>query len=435
MENRNCVDILDKIIAALYLGMGYLFIWMFTASVPDWSLSGFTILYAGMVLGYLYSKRKIPSKESWFWFAVMLLIGIPITFYSVFPLIQILALIGVAAYWTLSAGGRLIDDGKTSGFVGYDVWNALGAVPFLNFLIQGKVLLSLTEQAVDDNLEAEKVDEQKTGKMSTSAAILLGIAIVIPIFCILLPLLSSADAGFESLLGGVTDYILGHMLAFFFRMIFAIPVSYYLYGLVYGSVYGKNTNRITEQKIIRARQTARFLPMPAVGTILIAVSAVYILFIGVQGNYFFSALLGRLPGAFTYSEYARRGFFELCQAGVLNLLILWFVNRLARVENKENSWLKAGNILLSVLTLILILTAAGKMMLYIHAYGLTVNRILPMAFMIWMAIVFVSMIVRQYRTFPMVRNCVMIGAVLFCLLCVFPVEHWTVMYNEWKFPM
>lgn len=74
-------------------------------------------------------------------------------------------------------------------------------------------------------------------------------------------------------------------------------------------------------------------------------------------------------------------------------------------------------------------------MLYIHAYGLTVNRILPMAFMIWMASVFVSMIVRQYRTFPMVRNCVMIGAVLFCLLCVLPVEHWTVMYNEWKFPM
>ena len=96
MENRNCVDILDKIIAALYLGMGYLFIWMFTASAPDWSLSGFTILYAGMVLGYLYSKRKTPSKESWFWLAVMLLIGIPITFYSVFPLIQILALIGVA---------------------------------------------------------------------------------------------------------------------------------------------------------------------------------------------------------------------------------------------------------------------------------------------------------------------------------------------------
>lgn len=435
------INATDKIIAVIYPMLGYSFIWMFTSAAPDWSLSVFTLVYAVVVLGYLYGKGRTPEKESWFWLAVMLMTGLPITFYSVFPVIQILVLMGVAAYWTLSAGGRLIDGGKTSGFVGYDVWNAIGAIPFLNFLMQGKVLLGISEQVKGDASEAEKTDEKvdgqeniKTGKMSTSAAVLLGVAIVIPIFCILLPLLSSADAGFEYLLGGVSDYIYDHMFAFLLRMIFAIPVSCYLYGLVYGSIYGKNTDRITGQGIQKTRQSVRILPMPAVVTILAAVSAIYILFIGVQGNYFFSALAGRLPEAFTYAEYARRGFFELCQAGVWNLLILWFVNRLARVDNKENRWLKAGNILLSVLTLVLILTAAGKMMLYIHVYGLTVNRIIPMVFMVWMAVIFVSMIVRQYRRFPMVKNCVMVGAVLFCVLCVFPVEHWTGIYNAWRFP-
>ena len=36
----------------------------------------------------------------------------------------------------------------------------------------------------------------------------------------------------------------------------------------------------------------------------------------------FSALAGKLPEAFTYAEYARRGFFELCQVSVWNLCIL-----------------------------------------------------------------------------------------------------------------
>ena len=25
----------------------------------------------------------------------------------------------------------------------------------------------------------------------------------------------------------------------------------------------------------------------------------------------------------------------------------------------------------------------------------------------------------------------MAGAALFCLLCIFPVEHWSALYNEW----
>ena len=159
MGRKTGINATDKVIALLYLILGYVFIWIFTSGTASWSLSAFTLFYAVVVLGYLYSKGKIPEKESWFWLAVMLMTGLPITFYSVFPVIQILALMAVAAYWTLSAGGRLIDAGRTSGFVGYDVWNALGAVPFLNFLMQGKVLLGMAEKVTGENL-----DEEETGK-------------------------------------------------------------------------------------------------------------------------------------------------------------------------------------------------------------------------------------------------------------------------------
>lgn len=88
-------------------------------------------------------------------------------------------------------------------------------------------------------------------------------------------------------------------------------------------------------------------------------------------------------------------------------------------------------ILLSVLTLLLTVTAVSKLGMYICVYGLTVNRILPMVFLAWIVLVFVCVILRQRYVFPMVRICVMAGAVLFCLLCVFPVENWTEIYNAW----
>lgn len=87
---------------------------------------------------------------------------------------------------------------------------------------------------------------------------------------------------------------------------------------------------------------------------------------------------------------------------------------------------------LSVLTLMLLLTAASKMVLYIWVYGLTVKRVLTMAFMIWMGFVFVCVIIRQKKEISLVRLCVMVGAVIFSLLCIFPVERWIEIYNTWR---
>ena len=61
------------------------------------------------------------------------------------------------------------------------------------------------------------------------------------------------------------------------------------------------------------------------------------------------------------------------------------------------------------------------MALYIAAYGLTVKRVLASVFLVWMACVFVCVILRQFRTVALVRVAVFLGAVLFALLCVLPV--------------
>lgn len=420
MMNRDQKAV-DRIFSVVYLLVGYGFVYTFSSMDFEWNIAAFTIFYAAVVLAYLWGKDIHPPKESWFWLGILLAVGIPYAFWSVMYVFQIMALTAVAAYWTSSASGRLLDGKKTSRWVVFDGWNAMVIVPFFNFTCQAHTLLGSREETEDGKKE----------RGGTWAAVLLGVVLSVPVLFVVLPLLSSADAGFERLAGDLVNYMEMHLLSVFLRMIFAVPVSAYLYGLAFGSMNGRNTQRIQTERLTELEGQIRRLPDEAVCTALFILCAVYVLFIGLQGKYLFSAFAGVIPQDFTYAEYARRGFFELCQIGAWNLVILWCAGTFARTESRNHKGLSLLVILLSVLTLLLTVTAVSKLGMYICVYGLTVNRILPMVFLAWIVLVFVCVILRQRYVFPMVRICVMAGAVLFCLLCVFPVENWTEIYNAW----
>lgn len=413
----------DRIMAVFYFLVGYGFLYVFTGATHSWALSVFTIFYAAVVLTYLKARKLTPPPESWFWLAAMLAIGIPFGFWCIFPVYQILALMAVAAYWTLSATGRLLQR-KTSEWFAFDCWNAFFWVPFTNFICQVRVLLG--------NGLQEEADAEKSGTGGKSGlSILLGLVIAVPVLMIVLPLLSQADAGFELLVGDLVRYIQEHLLNVFLRLLFSIPVSFYLYGLIFGGVTGRNTDGIKITQLQETRKAARRVPDMAVATVLVILCLVYLLFIGMQGNYLFAAFAGSLPEEFTYAEYARRGFFELCQIGAWNLILLGLGNLFSRNSSQDNKLLQILTIVLSVQTLLLLFTAVSKLAMYIDVYGLTVNRVLPMTFLCWLVLVFVLLILRQKKSFPMVRICILVGTVLFCLLCVFPVERWVEAYNVW----
>ncbi|MBS6397543.1 MAG: DUF4173 domain-containing protein [Clostridiales bacterium] len=410
----------DRIFAVLYLLIGYGFVYAFTSREPERNLAVFTVFYAAAVLGYLYRKGICPPKESWFWLAAMLAMGIPFAFWSVLYIFQILGLMVTAAYWTLLASGRLLEKDRTSQWVFFDCWNGLFMVPFGNFSCQLRVLAG--SQGAEDG--EEKKEKKGSG-------ILLGILLAVPVLIVVLPLLSSADAGFERMAGGLVAYIRENLMEVFLRALFAVPVAAYLYGLVFGGVSGRNTDRIQKEQLQETERYVRKIPDTAVCTVLAILCMIYLVFTGLQGSYLFSAFAGRIPEDFTYAEYARRGFFELCQIGLCNLVVIGCAGLFSRSRSTQNRGLACLTVLLSVFTLLLIGTAVSKLGMYMSVYGLTVNRILPLVFLLWMVLVFVLLIFRQKRAFPMVRICVMAGAVLFCLLCVFPVEAWTDAYNVW----
>lgn len=412
---------MDRIFCGLYLLLGYGFIWMFTNSTSAWCLPVYTVFYAVVVLLYARILGIRPVKESWFWFVILLILGISQEIDNGMMVGRFLALLLVAAYWTFAVSGRLLDQGRTSGWILFDGWNALGMVPFTNMdaLIRG-----LFHQKSGDG-------EQDKTSLPEMKAVALGLGIAAVLLCILLPLLSGADAGFEMLTGDVADWITAHLLGFALRMCFAIPVSFYLFGLTFGGLTGRHTDYIKEDMLKKTKNQIQILPVPAAVTTFVLICGVYILFIGLQGSYLFSALAGKLPEAFTYAEYARRGFFELCQVSVWNLCILIMSDLFTSRKDKQFMCLKGMNVCLSVLTLLLITTAIGKMFLYISAYGLTAYRILSLTFMLWLTIIFVGWIIRQWRTFPLARISILTGAVLYTLLCVLPMSSLCRYYNLW----
>lgn len=400
----------DKIFAGIYLLLGII---MWNCLVMEnftRGLSMFSVLYVFTVLVYLRLKRIPMTGEKIFWTLILLGISLPYSFYSIFDFAQTLMIFVTAAYWTLAVTEGLLWKGRTSSWVLLDGWNGLIALPVLNFFCQIRLIFQSF---------SNKKEDKKDWRM-----VLLGVVISIPALLIIIPILSQADMGFRNLVSGVLEALGEDMWAFLGRCIVGILLGSLMFGTLYGGVYKRH---VGEEECIRFHEESgrvfRFVPDTAVLTFGVMVSAVYVLFISLQTKYLFSAFFGILPEAYTYSEYARQGFFELCVIALLNASFLIAMNGCAKTPRKDSRGLILENLILGALTLLLLTTAASKLGMYIVAYGFTVKRCISLVFLIWLFLVFILVLCCQKKEIPLVRWSVFAGAVLFTLLCVLPVEQ------------
>ena len=400
----------DHVFAGLYVILGILMWNCLCMENFARGLSMFSILYIITVLAYAGLKKFSITGEKIFWTLILLGISLPYGFYSVFDFGQTLMIFLVAAYWTLVITEGLLWKGQTSSWILLDGWNGLIALPILNFLCQIRLIFQIF---------SEKREEKKDWRM-----VLLGILISIPALLVIIPILSQADTGFRSLVDTVLDALGEDFRILIWRGIMGILLGALMFGTLYGGVYKRH---VKEEECIRFHEESgrvfRFVPDIAVLTFGIIVSAVYVLFIGLQARYLFSAFFGILPEAYTYAQYARQGFFELCVIALLNASFLIAMNGCAKTPRRKNRGLLLENGILGALTLLLLTTAASKLGMYIVAYGFTVKRCISSIFLIWLFLVFILVLIYQKKNIPLVRWSVFAGAVFFTLLCVFPVEQ------------
>lgn len=121
-------------------------------------------------------------------------------------------------------------------------------------------------------------------------------------------------------------------------------------------------------------------------------------FIGLQIRYLFGGAAVLAATGFTYAEFARRGFFELVVVSVLVVPLLYLAQRLlARDARSAVDSFRALMTVLVVLVACVMISAVGRMRLYIDGYGLTEDRLYATAFMLWIGTVLAWLVVTELR--------------------------------------
>ena len=420
-ENAFKPDRIDFLFALAAFALGYLFSCWILFVNSGWGVSAFTALYLLAVTVYLMRKGAFAnSGAAWFWLAATLAAGLSYALWQNASTMQyrILFLFCAAVYYVVAASGRTIM-GKTGNYLFIDGINAVIVLPFRNLLNQ--------------YVSFGALKKGKEGGRKT-AAVAFGVALAFFLALWLTPLLKRADSGG---FGKVLDFLAGVFAIEYYQLfkilvyaLCAVPIAAYLYGLVSGAAHRKGTDIIKPDSVKKTAAGMRFLQPATLFIALGAVCLLYVVFITSQLPYFFSAFTGRRPeGWLIYAEYARQGFFELCKIAGINLFIITAGNLTCKKSRKDSRLLKAFNVALAIITLVLIATAFSKMALYIGAYGLTMPRLLPCVFMVFMAVVFIALLALQKWDFSIVRLALVTGSVMLCALFLCNPDALVVRYN------
>lgn len=330
-----------------------------------------TVLFLALFSNYLFNKNIKFKIFPYLCLFLASISSVVFTFSSDsivrFFLFMLLSL--AAFIWLVYLGGYDITD---------DYW-LVSAVPIGIF---GSAFGSIGK-SVKAVFFTERQNKKGVGK------VVLGAVCAIPTIIILVLLLRSSDAAFDGLMTKIGDYVGGSN-----SIIFKIIVSILLFPILLSLGLGLAKNKREQAKWrIKGEIDSVFAV-----SFLSAISLVYVTYIFSQFAYFFSAFKGLLPNGITHASYARRGFFEMTVIAAFNFVIICLASVLIkrREDGKRNTLLNAVIVFIGVFTLLLIATAISKMVLYINAFGMTRLRILTSAFMVFLAVLFITVILRVF---------------------------------------
>ena len=340
-------------------------------------------------------RGKTPPKETYFWYGIMGIVSLTFTT----GLSEGVAGFGLwlcAMYVAIVSNG-ICYEGRTGSFIIADLFNAgiikaFSGFPniFTDINNLGKVRRE-EKAAAAAGIDTALVTPAKKKGGSVVGAILI-VIVMIPIFIIAVILLSQINKAFGDAVEDLLDSFTFRVdLHWFFNnivyMIFAVPTSLYLYGMLSKSADSDGSGeKKSFEGLTKWRRGCRVIS-PVVSAVVTGIFvALYIVFFVFEGSYLFSAFAGRLPEEFTAAEYARRGFFELTGIMFINMLIFLLISYF---ENRELPGRKLSCGMICALmgeSVIFAAVSFSKLALYYSRFGYTPKRLLA----IWGTLIFAA---------------------------------------------
>ncbi len=344
-----------------FAGLSFLFGVLFTFCLYKNPCSITYPIFTGIscLLGiFICQKLHIPMKKgSWFLLTTALLVGISTcrTADSFIIFINGIALLLLGFIFSLH---QFYED-KT-----WNIGKYLSSI-FLQF-IYAVESITLPFRHLKQYLKT-----QDNKSIRQLPVLFVGFLAALPILALLTTLLGEADIIFSDLMTHIFYDFLQPVTLFdlCFRTIFGALALYCL-------VCSCCLHKISQENADRRKGN----PLLVI-TGLSMIAIIYILFCSIQVIYLFLRR-GSLPEEYTFSSYARQGFFQLLLVAFLNLTIVLCCLKYVRPQ-------KVLQMILTIIcfcTYIMIASACYRLMMYVREYHLSYLRVLALWFLTVLAI-------------------------------------------------
>ena len=378
MKNHNIVSPAARAaaLAGTSLALGLLFDWLLFGKVPGVSFG----LYVAAIVGGLfalanYLKRPMPKSALW--------LLAPIGFFSAMLAIrasEALAVLNIfATLLLLLLVARITFRDELRAFNLLDYVR----IPFLPLKFIAPLFRTIGDFFTP---RSGKPNRALTGQ------IIRGVLLALPVLILFVTLLSSADMVFQKYV--TAAFSLNFDSETIVRIILVSIVT-----LIFTGAYSYIFRPRPQEPAVLAPSTAPFAVGRVELSILLgSVSALFFMFIVVQLTYLFGGASNISAAGFTYAEYARKGFFELLVVALATFGLVWGADKFAAKDTAGHSLM--FRILSSILiaeVLMIMVSAFRRLYLYEQAYGFTMLRLYSHVFVIFLAVIFVLLLIKILR--------------------------------------
>jgi hypothetical protein len=365
----------------------------------------FTLLFAGLAAAVgivsLNGGRRL-SREALVWIVVGVVFGTGLVWRGSETL-RFFAFVSAASAFALPAlraGGAWI---RKAGVA--DLVEAVAA----SGLHAG---LGATRLLQKSHWETAVTEESHRTARTVGRSVVIGVLLAALPLGVFSALFFSADPIFAEILG---NFVRIDLSSFASHLVLTAVLSWLACGYLAGFSSGTRLDGL--------RELGWEPPKLRTGEVAVALGLVDLLFLAfviVQFRYLFggSQMVEVTPGL-TYAAYAREGFFQLVVATALGLPWLLAADSLVGEKEGSGRWsFRALAWIQLVLLLAIVASALHRMRAYLEAYGLTEDRFIATAILIWLAllVVWFGVTVLRGKGKPFAFGALVSGFVLIGLL-------------------
>ena len=403
------------LVIAFLLGCGFDFLFWKQSLGINFVVFMTLCLFGGLYL--LYSNGLQPARNT-------LWLLLPFVFFAVVTSIRQEPLtIFLSIVFTLFSAGLF-----ASSYLG-GRWMEYGLSQYIHkFFMLIRDLISEPVSFVYSTLRQKS--NSSTQKNVVAWGVLRGLVIALPIVTFFACLLASGDIVFNQKLGDFLKlFSVENFPEYIFRFALIVICSLFLIGVfLHAALNSQDVTLVGEEKPL----IKPFLGFTESAVVFTSVAVLFLIFVIIQFQYFFGGETNIGVAAYSYSEYARRGFNELVTVAFFSLvMILGFgsvTHRETGSQRRVYSWL---SVILVALVIVILVSAYQRIGLAIDWHGFSRLRLYTRVFLIWLGILLVTVVVleilRKERFFAFAALLASMGFA--CSLILFNVDTAIVRHN------